>query len=602
MKWRYLTAVGATAAVFYVQPAAAQFFTNDLTDGASVSNQFNINLAEEGLFSFSTNHVITVLNPTNTAQTISRTNLTAGASILAAGTNDTDAVRSYLATQFGGYSTNGWKAKLSLECPPSGDPNDNYVFIGIGEGVPYGDNNEPLSGDRAYVRWRHGSSASYGLPRTYLNSAAIETSGTAANSIGADVYLTYIANTGILTFEIDNWSSEGTADGVDITMNLDASSLSFSSHTEARIFFGGNATMTFSGFSVEEYIPTTPTAPLNLYAWPNSNNLVTVWWDEELLSDSYNVYRSAGDEENYVRIAEAVTDTMYADSDVTNGVRYYYKAAGVNAFGEGGFSESDPAVANRYLIIGTDGTYSSSPYITKHNLFDGDIDTYFDADATGSWAGLDYGEGNARPLLEIQYTMRNWSSAKDRTVGAEIQGSNDAGFSTYDTLHTVTTNDFAYPTANVIAVTNTTPYRYVRMLSNSSRPLYGVSELKFYTADDYTAKGTLIDWLKEHGLTEADDELDTDNDGLPSWKEYIAGTVPTNAASVLELNSVAVTTNGVVISWQSVAGKSYHIVTNNSLIIESAGIIDTVIGKDGETSYTGTVSGAGTVFYEIGLE
>jgi hypothetical protein len=591
------------------QQAMAQFFANDLTDATSVSNQFNVNLAAEGTFGFSTNNVITVLNPTNTTMTVSRTNLTAGASVYATGTNDADTVRSYLATQYGAYSTNGWKAHVSLESPTAGDPNQNYIFIGLGKGVPSGDNNEPVDGDRAYVRWRHGSTANYGRPRTYLNGSAMETSSGSVNSIGADVFMTYYKDTGIIVFEIDNWSSEGEADGVDITMNLDASSLYFSdsagaTNTEARIFFGGNATVTYSDFWVEEYTPTAPTTPLNLYAWPDSNDLVTVRWDAETLSDSYNLYRSLDASSNYVQIASGVTTNMFVDTDVTNDVTYYYEVSGVNAFGEGSLSASDSAVPNQYLIIGTDGTYAGSPYITKYNLFDGNIATYFDADATGSWAGLDYGDGNAQQILEIQYTMRNWSSAKDRTVGAEIQGSNVSDFNTYETLYTVTTNDLAYPTANVITVTNTTPFRYVRMLSNTTRPLYGIAELSFYTASDYTANGTLIDWLEAYGLTEADDVLDTDGDGLLGWEEYVAGTVPTNSASVLEVNSVEVTTNGVVVAWQSVEGKTYTLYGDTTIVGLGAEdvVMSNIAGVATETSYTNTASAAGTAFYNVSVE
>lgn len=587
------------------QTVLAQFFSNNLQDEASATNMFNVNLASEGRFGFSADPVITVLNPTNTSLTVERTNLTAGASVFATSTNDNDNVRSYLATTFGGYSTNSWKAKLSLESPTDGDPNQNYIFIGLGEGVPSGSGSEPVSGDRAYVRWRHGSGASYGRPRTYLNGSAIETSGTAASSIGADVFLTYSADTGYITFEIDNWDASGVADGVDITMNLDASSLSFSEHTQARIFFGGNATVTYSDFSVEEYIPTAPTMPLNVYAWPDSNDIVTVRWDEELLSsDGYNIYRSVEDELSYSQVASAVMQLSYVDTDVTNGVRYYYKVAGTNEFGEGVHSESDAAVPTPYLILGTDETVGDNPDLSKYSLFDGDIDTYFDTAAYPSFVGLDYGEGNAKEILQVHYTFRNWSSAKPRMIGATVQGANSADFSDAVTLHTVTDDDLTYPASNEFVMTNSAPFRYVRMLSSDNgRPLYGFTELTFITEEDFTANGTLKSWLKGYGLTEADDEVDNDGDGLLTWEEYVAGTNPTDETSTLSIISCSNTAAGMVISWQSVEGKNYSIYTNTSLTVPQYGVaVSNITGLATETSYTSTVSSAGTVFYEIGVE
>jgi len=53
-----------------------------------------------------------------------------------------------------------------------------------------------------------------------------------------------------------------------------------------------------------------------------------------------------------------------------------------------------------------------------------------------------------------------------------------------------------------------------------------------------TARGTPYLWLDQHRLVaggnyEAADTSDSDGDGMTAWQEYVAGTVPTNGASVL---------------------------------------------------------------------
>ncbi len=157
-------------------------------------------------------------------------------------------------------------------------------------------------------------------------------------------------------------------------------------------------------------------------------------------------------------------------------------------------------------------------------------------------------------------------------------------------------------------ITNTTAFRYVRMLSQPGRPLYGVAEIKFFTPEDYTSNGTPKQWLDDYGLVtggdyEAADLGDTDTDTLLAWEEYVAGTIPTDGNSVLVVNSIAPAGTDLVLSWQSVEGKSYSIVTNTSLTAPAPGTaVSGITGLETETSYTTTVSGASTVFYEIGVE
>lgn len=71
-------------------------------------------------------------------------------------------------------------------------------------------------------------------------------------------------------------------------------------------------------------------------------------------------------------------------------------------------------------------------------------------------------------------------------------------------------------------------------------------------------------WLAEHGLTnnfELDAQGDADGDGVPNWAEYIAGTNPTNGASVLKMLSVELL-HGTNYITQIATNKAARVITN----------------------------------------
>ncbi|MDF7797968.1 fibronectin type III domain-containing protein [Pontiellaceae bacterium B1224] len=610
-KWNSVW-ISSLVALIAVQTATAQFVTNNLQDEASVLTLFNQNNnSSEAYWGFSADHVITVRNPTNLTETIQRTNFLAGASTMSSSTmSDAGEGRSTLYTQFGSYSAISWKAHIAVETPPSGDPSQNYLFFGMGQSP------DSSTGDRAFIRMQYGAGGA-GIPRFYVNSSVQDSWPTAITSPGTDIYITHNVDTGIMVAEFDSWAGDGTRnDGVDFVLVADVSSLSFNGDATAGLFFTAQSTVTFSDFWVQEYVPTAPSVPLNLYAWPDSNNVVSVYWDAESLSESYNVYRSLNALSNYTQVATGVMDTRYVDTDVTNGFAYYYKVAGVNAFGEGDLSNSEYAIPYPQFIIGTDASQADK---SKYELFDGDIDTLFGLDAAG-YAGLDYGVGNEQQLVQIRYYLRNdaWGNydgglrALIRSAGCMFQGANSEDFRDAETLFTLTTNNTVMGEWNEIILTNPPAFRYVRFQSGGSfNKINTMAELEFLTTADFTSAGTRKSWLDAYydigaefgGDYEAADASDTDGDSILAWEENVCGTVPTNAASVLAFTSGSNTVDGLILTWQSVEGKSYSIVTNTSLTIPTAGVaVSNIMGFASETSYTTTVSGASSLFYEVGVE
>jgi hypothetical protein len=86
----------------------------------------------------------------------------------------------------------------------------------------------------------------------------------------------------------------------------------------------------------------------------------------------------------------------------------------------------------------------------------------------------------------------------------------------------------------------------------------------YNAAPTQTTNGTPYSWLTGYGFAnpEADDLLDQDVDGLKTWQEYIAGTVPTNAASCLK----AAQATRDVVTWSAVTGRIYSVYWSTNLV------------------------------------
>ena len=95
------------------------------------------------------------------------------------------------------------------------------------------------------------------------------------------------------------------------------------------------------------------------------------------------------------------------------------------------------------------------------------------------------------------------------------------------------------------------------------------------------------DWLALYGLP-ADgsaDDLDTDGDGKNNWEEWVSGTIPTDPASLLQMEGIAPDAAGMRVRWQSVAGKRYDVLSCDELASppQFAPWISDVAGEAGST-------------------
>ncbi|HUA37842.1 MAG TPA: S8 family serine peptidase [Candidatus Sulfopaludibacter sp.] len=117
----------------------------------------------------------------------------------------------------------------------------------------------------------------------------------------------------------------------------------------------------------------------------------------------------------------------------------------------------------------------------------------------------------------------------------------------------------------------------------------------------------LPDWweLQYFGhLTGTNPNADPDHDGMNNLEEWIAGTNPTNAASVLRANVVSNSASGVVVSWSSVAGKTYWLARSTNLATGFS-TISTNIAATAPTNIstdTAVLPGNTPRFYRVGVE
>lgn len=114
-------------------------------------------------------------------------------------------------------------------------------------------------------------------------------------------------------------------------------------------------------------------------------------------------------------------------------------------------------------------------------------------------------------------------------------------------------------------------------------------------------------WAQQYGIPTdgSADFSDPDGDGMNNYQESVAGTNPTNAASLLILYSPASSSNGVDVTWQSVNNRTYYLQssTNPGSLSAFSALQSNIVGQAGTTVYTDTTAtNGGPHFYRVGVQ
>jgi len=143
-------------------------------------------------------------------------------------------------------------------------------------------------------------------------------------------------------------------------------------------------------------------------------------------------------------------------------------------------------------------------------------------------------------------------------------------------------------------------------LDGNPRIVSGTVDIGAY---EYQGSGSLISYalLQQCGLPTdgSADFLDSDGDGMNNWQEWIAGTDPTNALSVLRIVSATNNHAAPAITWQSVNTRSYFLQRAGALggppgFVTMA---TNITGQTATTTYIDTnATGRGPFFYRVGVQ
>jgi hypothetical protein len=112
-------------------------------------------------------------------------------------------------------------------------------------------------------------------------------------------------------------------------------------------------------------------------------------------------------------------------------------------------------------------------------------------------------------------------------------------------------------------------------------------------------------WLQQYALPTdgSADLVDTDGDGVNNWQEWVAGTNPTSAASVLKVSGPSRTGSNATITWSSVFNHTYSVqrATDLGAVNPFTVLRSNIAGVNGTLSFTDTNAPV-PAYYRVGVQ
>ncbi|MDD2598298.1 MAG: CotH kinase family protein [Kiritimatiellae bacterium] len=200
------------------------------------------------------------------------------------------------------------------------------------------------------------------------------------------------------------------------------------------------------------------------------NGRPLIYWSAQRGAQSYTISRATSPAGPFTTVGTTV-DSFLIDQNAPAGTSSYYTVSATAFDTSTQASQPLQPFASGVLreltgtVIGTLGSYESIPDRTREQVFDKNLETFYDAAADGGWPGLDLGSRHYRYLQKIRYCPRRQHA--DRMINGEFQLALESDtFNTFDNpilLHRIVQRP-PVNTYTTVLIDNNFEFRYFRYL------------------------------------------------------------------------------------------------------------------------------------------